>query len=124
MTGQTKVETIRASLRKELGDEIVKEMAASMRKALESTKTEWFECQHCHKKSPLVLPNAFERAKACQMVMEQLEGKVGTQKEAPQGPKIKVGDLTELSDDALLSLLEGEPHGETHSETAEETAVQ
>lgn len=109
-------ESIRASLRKELGNEIVVEMAASMRKALESTKTEWFECQHCHKKSPLVLPNAFERAKACQMVMEQLEGKVGTQKDPPKDPKGKVGDLSELSDEELLAIANTEPTGETDGE--------
>lgn len=104
--------SLRDGLRQALGEEITAELAASLRAALESTKTEWFECQHCHKKTPLVLPFAFERAKACQMVMEQLEGKVGTHKEAPQGPKVTIGDLTELSDDDLLALLHTPEPGE------------
>jgi hypothetical protein len=102
-------ETLRAALKDRIGVDIAVAMADSMLAALESTKTEWFECQHCHKKNPFVLPNAFERAKACQMVLEQLEGKVGTQKEAPAGPKVKAGDLQDLSDDDLLALLSAPP---------------
>jgi hypothetical protein len=105
--------TIRADLRRELGDEIAAEMAKSIRAALDSTKTEWIECSHCHKKTALVLPFMFERVKAAQLVLEQLEGKVGTHREAPAQAKVNVGDLTELSDDDLLALLQtNEPEGD------------
>ena len=83
-------------------------MAQSIQASLDSMKTDWFECQHCHKKNPLVFPNAFERAKACQLVIEQLEGKVGTHREVPAQTRAKVGDLSEMSDDDLLALLQDE----------------
>lgn len=106
MARKPEPESLRTALKQKLGNNIADGMATSMLAALESTKTEWFECQHCHKKNPLVLPNAFERAKACQMVLEQLEGRVGTHREAPSQAKSKVGDLSELSDEQLLALLE------------------
>jgi hypothetical protein len=108
--------SIRSAFRKELGVDIGVKMAKSVTAALESTKTEWFECNHCHKKNPLVLPNAFERAKACQMVVEQLEGKVGTHREAPAQAKVTAGDFTELSDDDLLALLQTEEPEEESDE--------
>ena len=100
--------SIRASFQKELGVDIGEKMARSIDAALESMKTEWFACDHCHKKTALVLPNAFERAKACQMVMEQIEGKVGTHREAPAVQKSVTGDLSELTDEQLVALLGGE----------------
>lgn len=102
--------TLRAILKAELGDDIGVKMARSIEAALESTKTEWFECDHCHRKSAFVFPNMYERVKAAQLVIEQLEGKVGTHREAPAAVKV-TGDLADLSDDDLLALLntEGEP---------------
>ena len=122
MAAKPEKSTIRAALKQELGDEIHVEMAASIREALASSKTEWVECQHCHKKTPFAIPNMFERAKAAQLVLEQLEGKVGTHREVPAAAKKAVGELSELSDDDLLALLnadepnEPEPDDEMESD--------
>ena len=98
--------SIRSSLKAKLGDEIAEDMAQSIRASLESMKTEWVECSHCHKKTPFQIPNMFERVKAAQLVVSELEGKVGTHREAPAPAKVNLGDLGELSDEQLLELLQ------------------
>jgi hypothetical protein len=121
MAGKAERATIRAALKENLGEEIAADMAASIRAALESTKTEWVECPHCHRKNPVVLPNMFERVKAAQLVMSELEGKAGTHREAPAQAKINVANLDDLTDEQLLDLLQGEPSGEVDSSAEEET---
>lgn len=114
--------SIRAGLKKKLGDNIGEAMGESLLSALASTKTEWFECHACHKKTPLVMPNAFERAKACQTILEQLEGKVGTHREVPAAAKKNVGELSDMSDDDLLAIIQGDSDGETDGGAEEETS--
>lgn len=100
--------SIRAELAERLGDGIAKDMAASIQAALDSMKTEWIECEKCRCKTPFAIPNMYERVKAAQLVMSELEGKVGTHKEAPAVQKTARGDLHELTDEQLEALLEGE----------------
>ena len=80
-------------------------MASSIRAALQSTKIEWIDCEKCHKRTPFAIPNMFERVKAAQLVLSELEGKVGTHREAPAPVKVS-GDLGELTDEQLLELLQ------------------
>ena len=97
--------SIRADLAELLGDSIAIDMAASIRAALDSMKTEWIECDHCRHKVPFSLPNMYERVKAAQLVMSELEGKVGTHREAPAVQKNVTGDLADLTDEQLVALL-------------------
>jgi hypothetical protein len=109
MAEKPQARSIRQLLRQQLPPEqIVPKMVESIQEALNATKTEWIECKHCHKKTPFAVPNMFERAKAAQLVMEQLEGKVGTHREAPAQARQTVGDFADLSDEDLLALLEKE----------------
>lgn len=111
--------SMRASLKHALGDDIAEDMANSIRAALNGMKTEWIECQHCHKKTPFRIENMYERVKAAQLVLSELEGKVGTHREAPPQAKVKAGDLEDLSDDDLLALLGG-TSGETEDSQTED----
>ena len=108
--------SIRADLAELLGDSIAIDMAASIRAALDSMKTEWIECDHCRHKVPFSLPNMYERVKAAQLVMSELEGKVGTHKEAPAVQKSATGDLSELTDEQLVALLGGDHDEEQEDE--------
>jgi hypothetical protein len=108
--------SIRSSLKAKLGDEIAEEMATSIRAALQSTKIEWIDCEKCKKRTPFAIPNMFERVKAAQLVLSELEGKVGTHREAPAPAKVSLGDLGELSDEQLLELLQAPEGADEESE--------
>ena len=117
---QSALLSLRAELKKELGDDIVPEMAKSIRAALDSMKTEYVECEHCYRKTRFVIPNYFERVKAAQMVISELEGKIGTHKEAPAQVRVKVGNMEDMSDDDLLALVQGGDDGEVDDGSEEE----
>jgi hypothetical protein len=126
MAEKSSAPSMRALMRQQLPpEEIVPQMVASIKEALAATKTDWFECSHCHKKSALVFPALYERVKAAQLVMSEIEGKVGTHREAPAVQKSVTGDFSEMSDEQLIALLGGpveDDDGETDGGAEEEAS--
>ena len=111
----------RALLRQKMtAEEVVDEFVASYREALASTKDLWVMCRKCGTRTAVEIPMIDKRVSAFRTVIEEYEGKVGTQSKPPPVQKVS-GDLDELSDDELLALLNAEDeHGEADTSATEE----